>query len=327
MNARISIAIAICAVLAGSMTASAPLSAQGVVNVDRYGNVSADGNVLVGGVILNINDINGEPGLYAPYGGYNAFIFPPLYPSQNVPVEPIVERASPKVINPARNYVTYLVNRDDVQAHILLSSAQRQALNSMQNGARTALFDKLTQNTNSLSQLVQEQSNDSNANLDSQMKELVLERDSIEAKNDLYLMSKLKSILTAKQIARLNELDLIWRGPVAITDQSVAYRVGVSPERKQKIDALYSAYKRKVARSLGVDQNAASARQGTPVSRSAQTTASRTPQDWNIWADRAEREIESYRKRTGNSVYQLLSADQKARWKAFTGKQFTFRVY
>ncbi len=327
MKTRISIAIAICVALAGTMTVSAPLSAQGVVNVDRYGNVSTDGNILVGGVILNINDFNGEPGLYAPYGGYNAFIFPPLYPAQNAPVEPIAERASPKIINPARNYVTYLVNRDDVQAHILLSSSQRQALNSMQNVARTALFDKLTQNSNSLSQLVQEQNNDSNANLDSQMRELVLERDSIEANNDLYLMSKLKSILTAKQIARLNELDLIWRGPVAITDQNVANRVGVSPERKQKIDALYTAYKRKAARSLGVDQNAASSKQGRSAGRSSLATASRTPQDWNNWVDRTEREIENFRKRMGNSAYQLLSTDQKARWKALTGKQFTFRIY
>ena len=327
MKARFSIVGAICVAWTVSMTASSPLRAQGVVNVDRYGNVSTDGNVLVGGVILNINDFNGEPGLYAPYGGYNAFIFPPLYPTQIAQVEPITERVSPKVINPARNYVTYLVNRDDVQANILLSSSQRQALNSMQNIARTALFEKLTQNTNSLSQLVQEQSNDSNANLDSQMKELVLERDSIEANNDRYLISKLKSTLTTKQLARLDQLDLIWRGPVAITDQSVASRVGVSPEKKQKIDALYSGYKRKVARSLGIDQNAASARKRTAVARSSQATTSKTPQDWNIWADRTERDIENYRKRIGNSAYQLLSAEQQARWKALTGRQFVFRIY
>src|SRR5262249_22694204 len=123
------------------------------------------------------------------------------------------------IIDPGRTYIFQLIKRDDVRSQILLTARQREALDASDKTQQDAMQQQMKLNLQHLGGDFQGKSKEEMAaamqerakQIQEQMKGMSDDRE-----------KRLAAILTPKQMARLKELDLQWRGPLAMGVKPVA---------------------------------------------------------------------------------------------------------
>ncbi len=122
--------------------------------------------------------------------------------------------------------------------------------------------------------------------------------------------AKIKEVLTPEQLKRLAELDLQFRGPLALGNPRVAAEVKLSSERRAPITALAQEAQRKMA----------------------EATVDALKEGKNIQQERKNR-LSPLRKKTDQAkveasekILALLSPEEMARWESAQGKPFRFRT-
>lgn len=148
--------------------------------------------------------------------------------------------------------------------------------------------------------------------------------------NDRY--KKMAAILTPAQWARLRELDLQWRGPLAMGVKDVAEQAKLTTEQRPVVADFLKQYHQEVSKRLGMNFKIASpehlTKAGTPATRSQTPTpppAPTTPAEMQAHLERTAKELEKTRKSLGDKALTSLSSDQRTQWSALTGKPFVFR--
>lgn len=122
--------------------------------------------------------------------------------------------------------------------------------------------------------------------------------------------AKIKEVLTPEQLKRLAELDLQFRGPLALGEPKVVEEVKLAAEKRAPIAALAQEARRKMA----------------------EATVDALKEGRNLQQERKNR-LSPLRKKTDKAkgeasekILAMLSPEEMARWEAAQGKPFLFRT-
>lgn len=142
------------------------------------------------------------------------------------------------------------------------------------------------------------------------------------------LSKRADDLLRPNQVRRLHELDLQWRGPLALTDPKVADKLDLTPEQRTKVsEALedyYAARQKVMLKFNGSVQKSSSPGDNAPNAKPTPPSAL-NEQDMRARMADAQKDIEQARKAAGEKALAVLTSDQRERWKTLLGQPFTFR--
>lgn len=135
--------------------------------------------------------------------------------------------------------------------------------------------------------------------------------------------SQVLAVLTDEQKARLEELRLQWRGPLALAEPKVADKVGLRPDARAEIGRIAAEYekvKSEVMQSLAQVQEAVSP-DGTQRSVAVRLDTSELERPLSPLRKRLQRA----KKSAEEKILALLQPEERERWDALCGAPFTFR--
>ena len=152
-----------------------------------------------------------------------------------------------QIIDPGRSYIHELIQREDVRAQLYLTASQKEALDAAQKGQMQAIQQQATQTFTNLKvdfngkspEEIQQLMTERAQKMQEQMQNLVSNRD-----------KQLAAILKPEQMARLKQLDLQWRGPLALGVKEVAEQAELTPDQMARIADLLKEYRQEVAKRL-----------------------------------------------------------------------------
>lgn len=229
------------------------------------------------------------------------------------------------IIDPGKNYALPLLKREDVQAQLFLSPRQREALDALEKNQQAELQQQIK-----LSALPSP--GDIAGKSKEELRAVFTER-AVKMREEVQALNserdkKMAEILTPAQWARLKELDLQWRGPLAMGVKEVAEQAKLTPPQTTGVADLLKTYRQEVNKRMGMGFKTVSLAQkpgtGTPLPRS-ETPPPTTPAEMQANLEKTAREIETARKSLGDKALTTISSEQKAQWAALTGKPFVFR--
>ncbi len=200
-----------------------------------------------------------------------------------------------------------LIRRSDVQGALRLGMRQRAALDELfREGTPGRVMVSVRADQGSSPDSLQQQ-------VDEQLRAQLGDHD-----------AKIRAILTAEQWDRLNQLDLQWRGPLAMADTQVAERLKLSRESRNEIApiaAQYQAVKSEVMASLSQKQEDVSP-DGSRRAVMMRINASELEKPLSP----ARKKLEKAKKEAEAAILAAISDDERSRWNAACGEPFKFRA-
>lgn len=196
--------------------------------------------------------------------------------------------------SPAMNFSRELLKRADVQNELGIDKNQKEALAKVLSRSGMSVVLRPVVQLQDTARLSTEERNRVSAEIGREV-----------AKQNAYIVDErqreVAEILRLDQRERLTEIDLQWRGVLALADKSLSDRLGVSPEHRQRIKAILAQFF-----SMRLSLLNAYESEGTNSPR--------------------------YQKRrvllqeTEQKVWNILSDEEKARWSQATGRPFGFEA-
>ena len=195
--------------------------------------------------------------------------------------------------SPAMNYSRELLKRADVQKELGIDANQKEALTKALSKSDQPIIVRPVVQYRDISKLSDEERKQWHEEIGRQ-----------SAQQTAFIMNErrreVEEILRPGQRKRLTEIDLQWRGILALGDKSLSNRLGVSPEHHHRIAQILADFEVKRL---------------TLLSRSERSEDTGSPR---------------YQKRrlllqeTEQKVLATLSDEEKARWSRSIGKPFKF---
>ena len=136
------------------------------------------------------------------------------------------------------------------------------------------------------------------------------------------MAKRAEGVLKSAQVKRLRELDLQWRGPLALADLKVADALKLNSEQRDKIAAILQDYRAAVMNIRRQSMSGFRA-PGNP----AQPQTPPTPpsaQELQERESKAQKQMEQARQEAGDKALSVLAPEQQKRWQEMLGKPFTF---
>lgn len=238
--------------------------------------------------------------------------------------------------DPTRNMEGMLLRRNDVRREIGLDSRQREALEALEQKGRTELGAQMRDQFRELRSLSREERT---ARMQQQREQALSLRESFQNGLD----RRAGEILRPAQRKRLHELDLQWRGGLALADPEMSKQMNLTPEQRARVDELLQQYREQQTKmrdeSFGMFRTRFNRRDrttgdlpsaqvvpgdeapGTPPGAPAQPM---TPEQIQARMTALQLNLEKQRKTLGDKALTVLTADQKASWAGANGKRFVF---
>jgi hypothetical protein len=225
--------------------------------------------------------------------------------------------------DPTRSAAMNLVQRPDVQQHLQLSFKQKQALADLQSNARQEFMQKMRENFQNLRNLTPQQRREQSQQLGQQMREAVTNFTG-------ELDKKAEAILTPAQQKRLRELDLQWRGPLALGDPKLAEEMQLTPQQRSSVNTTVQEFRQTQMKAMQQLFAAFRPNRGAPGPDGGAANAPQPPQPPNpeeIQNRRiaVEKDVAKARKAASDKALSLLTPEQAQHWQALQGKPFLFR--
>jgi len=225
--------------------------------------------------------------------------------------------------DPTRSAAMALLQRSDVQRSLELTIRQKQQLADIQNGARDDLRNRVSQSVQDLRNMTPEQRQAQRQQITEKMRTTFT---GFTGELD----QRTEAVLTPAQDKRLHELDLQWRGPLALLDPKVSESMGLTPEQNSKLNALLQ----NLREAQGQARQAAFQGFRPPNNGAAQGNARPQPPTPAEMQARmreaqerlrlAEADVAKTRKTLDAKALAVLTPDQQARWQALQGRPFVF---
>ena len=224
-------------------------------------------------------------------------------------------RGASKIVNPATSSFGVLLSRDDVKTELALSQVQNEQLTAEQTKGMQQMREKITSNLpdfKAMADLSDDERKSKMEEFQSKIKE-VAEAGQVTMAQDME--KKAETILKPEQLKRLKELDLQWRGPLALGDAKVAEKFALTKEQKPKVAAMLTDYQKQQTETISAAFSGFKPGAGGPPDRT----------EMQAKMTKAQADIEILRKAQGEKVLPLLTEEQKTAWTAAQGKPFKFR--
>ena len=139
--------------------------------------------------------------------------------------------------------------------------------------------------------------------------------------------AKSEGILRPKQVKRLRELDLQWRGLLALSDKKVAEELKATQEQRAVADAALKGYMDEQVKALQPVMNQAAQIGQQAAQNGGQPPANFNPQAMQKTVNDAMNSdaLKKARSAAEAKIKASLTADQLAAWKKMQGEKFSFR--
>ena len=226
-------------------------------------------------------------------------------------------------IDPTHSSAMQLLQRNDVRNEIALDLKQQAVLESLQTKSQQDFQATLQKSVQESIKALQ------SATQDQQQTQIQDRMDQFATTIQAFqgdLDKRIEAILRSKQVTRLRELDLRWRGPLAFSDPKVSAALKLTLEQTGQVNALVKEFmdgqQKAVTKAMAPAANPADSGQDTPP----------TPQERmqqmqkKIYSAMHSREMEKTKMGTEAKLLELLIPAQKAQWTAMQGARFTFRM-
>ncbi|HLV79789.1 MAG TPA: hypothetical protein VKT32_05880 [Chthonomonadaceae bacterium] len=220
--------------------------------------------------------------------------------------------------DPTHSMAWVLLSRKDVDTEIGLEDHQRTALAELQSKSREEILDRMRKAAAGNAEETNESPEERRLQFQQQMAQ---QRAFLEGYPD-EMAKRAEGVLKPSQARRLRELDLQWRGPLALADPKVAEAVKLSADQRDKVAATLQDYqaavmniRRQIVAGVRPTGNAP---QAPPTPPSAEEMQAR--------AAKARKEMDLARQEAAGKALAVLSAEQQKRWQQMLGKPFTFQI-
>lgn len=283
------------------------------------------------------------------------------------------------VTDPTRSNYLSLALRDDVHTELRLTGMQREALMELQNKSRKEMIERMRANVQEMlgARGVSRRPAPAKPNTEAEETEKTpptpeeRRAQMLEQGNKIIttmtgyrdeMDKKVEAILSSGQMRRLRQLDLRWRGPLALADTKVAEQVQLSPEQSAEVLAAlreFQAAQMKAMQSAftprpsneptpppngQADGNATTRRPANPAQPNAPSPGApgqngnrvggaysrnidpRQVQEIEARLEAARKESEKARKAAGDKALTALVPEQRQMWQTLLGKPFAFRA-
>jgi hypothetical protein len=200
-----------------------------------------------------------------------------------------------------------LIRRTEVQNHLRLSLAQKQALAEMLNDPSRAgvRFSVRSEGTPDQKRMRED-----------------LNRQIEEHQKGMH--DQLAQVLRPQQMARLSELALQWRGLMALNDSQVAEQIGLNGEQRSQIAQIVSAYQREKSRAL---QTLTQKSENSSPDGSAKMVMVRLNlSELDKPLSPVRKALEAAREHAEKQIMSLLTETQRRSWRQAQGEPFTFKA-
>ena len=240
--------------------------------------------------------------------------------------------------DPSMTDVILLIKREDVQADILLSSPQRQKLESFDQEIQKEQRTQMTQMFSQFGQMRNMSAEERTAKMQEfqdQAPDMVKQFQT--SREDQ--IKRLEKLLNAKQLVRLHELDLRWRGPLALKDEKVATAMKLDKADIEKVKVIYADHVKfqtetmtsvfmgmrgggRQATGGAAANGGANAPAGGGIGFQGGNFAQMRPK-----IEEAQKKVEKARKVSEAKLLASLTPEQNKSWETLLGRRFTFRIY
>lgn len=225
--------------------------------------------------------------------------------------------------DPTTSSKLMLLQRDDVRTELGISARQREQMEQEQQKAR----EEMRNNPNRPD--FEALRNMSPEERRAQMEKM---REQMQGQMSTFatqMAAKIEAVLTPAQQKRLSELDLQWRGPLALTDSKVASQMRLSPDQQRQITNIHTEYRTgqdEVRRSIMGSFGPGGRGQGNQGNSDNGGRPQFNPEEMRARMENMQKETEKVKKASSDKIVALLSAEQRQAWKSLQGKAFTFRA-
>ena len=227
-----------------------------------------------------------------------------------------------RMLNPGASAIRDLIKRDDVVTEIVLSQRQREQLTEIETKAQTDA--RQPQNPQYDAAAIGALKDLSDEERAAKMQEMAAKMKEARQANDAAVSAevdkKIETVLRKEQVTRLRQLDLQYRGPLALSDKKIADRFNLTPEQRTKIGAALTEYKKSQNEMLAKTfaSMKAAPEPGAPPVRPDQAAIEKKVMEM-------QGELEKVQAAQGDKILALLTDEQKAAWTAAQGAKFVFR--
>lgn len=230
-------------------------------------------------------------------------------------------------IDPAYRNTAGLLLRNDVRTELVLSAKQREEVEAIEKGEKAAPPKPLKFEFSSHDGGSPEEMREK---VENQMREIM--SSTMDDRN-----KKAETALRAEQVKRISELDLQWRGPLALVDSKLAEEFQLTAEQRQKVQEYYREYRTQQGKIMmeamkdftetqeSNDSEDGNTRKSVAIRVRIPDPKDMTPKQKALFEKR-DKDIEQARKAQGEKALALLNEEQKQHWQSFQGRKFTFRV-
>lgn len=235
--------------------------------------------------------------------------------------------------DPTLSNMMSLLTRPDVQNALQITFKQKNDLDDIQNSSMTDMFNRAREEFKDIRNMTPD--------------ERAAQKDALQARGREMIQTfvgeldkKTEAVLRPDQLKRLKEIDLQWRGPMAMGDPKVSLSVGLTAEESTKVTAVITDFRtqqgnamRTAFQGFGPGGSGFRARQGgtgqNPNDPNPQIRQAPTPPDPAEMQEKmaaADREVTKIKKASGAKVLALLTDDEKQKWQTLQGKPFVFQT-
>ncbi len=230
-------------------------------------------------------------------------------------------------VNPIQSHTMELLQREEVKRELHITLKQRQAMDEATNSSQQQLATQFSQLRNNpdmqkIRSLPPEQRQQAMQEfMQANVQQMVAQYQSWQGE----ITEKVKQILKPEQIKRLNELDLQYRGSMAMADPRVAERVKLSSESRNQVARIHGDYQAKTQqmRQEFYQQMRDANAPNTGQAPRGQLGQVRPPVQTNTM--QIQQKLDAAKKDAEEKVVAFLSPEEKQNWIAAQGERFTFR--
>ena len=227
--------------------------------------------------------------------------------------------------NPAVSAVGILLNRNDVKTEIMLSQRQTEQMTEQQDQAIEQIGAKIKENMPDIQSILSLSDDERKTKIDetiTKMQDVMQTQMNVASEAS---EKKAQEILKPEQWKRLQELDLQFRGPLALADPKLAEKFLLTADQKSKIAGLNNDYQKQRQQAMqNIFSGFSSIKIGdaAPDMDAIKTKMAKAQEDMA----KAQKESEKFHKAQEDKVLPLLTDAQKAAWTAAQGVPFKFRT-
>lgn len=168
------------------------------------------------------------------------------------------------VTDPSQTSIALLIMHPDVRTELRISASQRQMLNTLQLQARQQVQAQTLAGVQQMR--AQTQSNQTQQALTPQEQGAQMQQAFMQALSTVMenMEKPIETILSPEQMSRLHQLDLQWRGPLAMVDSTVADALQLTPDQRTYVALQFQQYYDAQQQLLVTAANAARGTQQSP---------------------------------------------------------------